>query len=142
METWFWVLGCFLSILTMVVNGCVILLVFSNRQLRIRKTNALVVSLAVADFGVEMIVAPILIFCNLATERTLRLTEAGLIVISERLYIFYASGTNFFSLVQERYVAVVKPLKYFTFMSVAELFKSCNILGNFFPFYSYFSVVV
>ena len=100
----------------MVVNGCVILLVFSNRQLRIRKTNALVVSLAVADFGVEMIVAPSLIFCNLATERTLRLTEAGLIVISERLYIFYASGTNFFSLVQERYVAVVKPLKYFTFM--------------------------
>ena len=97
METWFWVLGCFLSILTMVVNRCVILLVFSNRQLPIRKTNALVVSSAVADFGVQMIDALILIFCNLATERTLRLTEAELIVISERLFIFYASGTNVFS---------------------------------------------
>ena len=72
--------------------------------------------LAVADFGVGMIVAPSLIFCNLATERTPRLTEAGLIVISERLFIIYASGTTFFSLVLERYVAVVKPLKYFTFM--------------------------
>ena len=100
----------------MVVNGCVIFLVFSNRQHRIRKTNAFVVSLAVADFDVVMIVAPSLVFCNLETERTLRLTEAGLIVISERLFIFYASGTNFFSLVLERYVAVVKPLKYFTFM--------------------------
>ena len=99
-------------------------------------------SSAVADFGVQMIVALILIFCNLATERTLRLTEGELIVISERLFIFYASGTNVFSLVQERYVAVVKPLKYFTFMSVAELFKCCNILRNSFPFYSYFSVVV
>ena len=69
--------------------------------------------LAVADFGVGMIVAPSLIFCNLATERTPRLTEAGLIVISDGLFIFYAS---FFSLVLERYVAVVKPFKYFTFM--------------------------
>ena len=116
METWFWVLRCFLSILTMVVNGCVIFLVFSNRQHRIRKTNAFVASSAVADFDVVMNVAPSLVFCNLVTERTPRLTEAGLIVISERLFIFYASGTNFFSLVLERYVAVVKPLKYFTFM--------------------------
>ena len=53
METWFWVLGWFLSILTMVVNGFVIFLVCSKRQLR-TKTNAFVVSLAVADFGVGM----------------------------------------------------------------------------------------
>ena len=54
METWFWVLGWFLSILTMVVNGFVIFLVCSKRQLR-TKTNAFVVSLAVADFGVGML---------------------------------------------------------------------------------------
>ena len=57
MEMWFWVLGWFLSILTMVVNGFVIFLVCSKRQLR-TKTNAFVVSLAVADFGVGMIVVP------------------------------------------------------------------------------------
>ena len=33
-----------------------------------------------------------------------------------RLFIYYASGTNLVSLVLEGYVAIVKPLKYLTFM--------------------------
>ena len=114
METWFWVLGWFLSILTMVVNGFVIFLVCSKRQLR-TKTNAFVVSLAVADFGVGMIIVPSRFFCSLATECTPRSKEV-LIVIFVRLFTFYATGTNLVSLVLERYVAVVKPLKYLTFM--------------------------
>ena len=114
METWFWVLGWFLSILTMIVNGFVIFLVYSKRQLR-TKTNAFVVSLAVADFGVGMIVVPSLFFCSLATECTPRSKE-GLIVLFVRGFIVYTSATNLVSLVLERYVAVVKPLKYLTFM--------------------------
>ena len=115
METWFWVLGWFLSILTMVVNGFVIFLVCSKRHLR-TKTNAFVVSLAVADFGVGMIVVPLRFFCSLATECTPRSKE-GLIVIFVEVLIIYTSGTNLVSLVLERYVAVVKPLKYLTFMT-------------------------
>ena len=69
METWVWVLGWFLSILTMVVDGFVIFLVCTKRQLR-TKTNAIVVSLAVADFGVGMIAVPSHFFCSLATECT------------------------------------------------------------------------
>ena len=114
METWFWVLGWFLSILTMVVNGFVIFLVCSKRQLR-TKTNAFVVSLAVADFGVGMIAVPLLFFCSLATECTPHSKE-GLVVTFVRVFILYTSGTNLVSLVLERYVAVVKPLKYLTFM--------------------------
>ena len=98
----------------MVVNGFVIFLVCSKRQLR-TKTNAFVVSLAVADFGVGMIVVPSLFFCSLATECTPRSKE-GLIVTFLRVFILYISGTNLVSLVLERYVAVVKPLKYLTFM--------------------------
>ena len=98
----------------MVVNGFVIFLVCSKRQLR-TKTNAFVVSLAVADFGVGMIVVPSRFFCSLATECTPRSKE-GLIVIYVRVFILYISGTNLFSLVLERYVAVVNPLKYLTFM--------------------------
>ena len=98
----------------MVVNGFVILLVCRKRQLR-TKTNAFVVSLAVADFGVGMIVVPSLFFCSLATECTPRSKE-GLIVIFVEVLIIYTSGTNLVSLVLERYVAVVKPLKYLTFM--------------------------
>ena len=33
-----------------------------------------------------------------------------------RLFIYYASGTNLVSLVLEGYVAIVKPLKYLSFM--------------------------
>ena len=114
METWFWVLGWFLSILTMVVNGFVIFLVCSKRQLR-TKTNAFVVSLAVADFGVGMLAVPSRFFCSLATECTPRSKER-LIVRFLREFIVYTSGTNLVGLVLERYVAVVKPLKYMTFM--------------------------
>ena len=98
----------------MVVYGFVIFLVCRKRQLR-TKTNAFVVSLAVADFGVGMIVVPSLFFCSLATECTPRSKE-GLIVIFVEVLIIYTSGTNLVSLVLERYVAVVKPLKYLTFM--------------------------
>ena len=114
METWFWVLGWFLSILTMVVNGFVIFLVCSKRQLR-TKTNTFIVSLAVADFGVGMLAVPSRFFCSLATECAPRSKE-GLIVKYVRLFTLYSSGTNLISLVLERYVAVVKPLKYLTFM--------------------------
>ncbi|CAH3163718.1 unnamed protein product [Pocillopora meandrina] len=114
METWFWVLGWFLSILTMVVNGFVIFLVCSKRQLR-TKTNTFIVSLAVADFGVGMLAVPPRFFCSLATECTPRSKE-GLIVKFVKVFIVYTSGTNLVGLVLERYVAVVKPLKYLTFM--------------------------
>ena len=115
METWFWVLGWFLSILTMVVNGFVIFLVCNKRQLR-TNTNAFVVSLAVADFGVGMIIVPSRFFCSFATECTPRSTE-GLTVIFLWMFTLYTSGTNLVSLVLERYVAIVKPLKYLTFMT-------------------------
>ena len=84
METWFWVLGWFLSILTMVVNGFVIFLVCSKRQLR-TKTNAFVVSLAVADFGFGMIAVPSRFFCSLATECTPRSKERSIVIF---LWVF------------------------------------------------------
>ena len=111
METRVGVHSWFLSILTMVLNGFVIFLVCSKCHLR-TKTNAFVVSLAVADFGVGMIVVPSLFFCSLATQCTLE----RLVVIFLKAFIIYTSGTNLVGLVLERYVAVVKPLKYLTFM--------------------------
>ena len=98
----------------MVVNGFVIFLVCSKRHLR-TKTNAFVVSLAVADFGVGMIIVPSRFFCSLATQ-CIPHSKEGLIVIFLYVFTLYTSGTNLVSLVLERYVAVVKPLKYLTFM--------------------------
>ena len=114
METRVGVHGCFLSILTMVLNGFVIFLVCSKRHLR-TKSNAFVVSLAVADFCVGMITVPSYFFCSLATECPQGSNEE-LIEAFLNLFTLYASGTNLVSLVLERYVAIVKPLKYLTFM--------------------------
>ena len=64
METWFWILGWILSILTIAGNGFAILLVGIRRRLR-TKTNALIVSLAVADFFVGVFAVPSLFFCEI-----------------------------------------------------------------------------
>ena len=65
METWFWILGWVLSFLTILGNGITIFLVCSRGNLR-TKTNAFIVSLAVADFFVGLIVIPSLFFCDIA----------------------------------------------------------------------------
>ena len=112
METWFWILGWSLSILTMAGNGFIIFLVCNKRQLR-TKTNAFVVSLAVADFCVGMSVVPPMFFCEIATVcAKLQLAWIG----SVRLLFSYASVMNLCNLVVDRYIAVVRPLKYLTFM--------------------------
>ena len=72
-------------------------------------------SLAVANFCVGMIAVPSPFFCSLTTECPLSSKE-GLIATYVRVFIVYTSGTNLVGLVLERYVAVVKPLKYLTFM--------------------------
>ena len=52
METWFWILGLVLSFLTITGNGFTSFFVCSSRNLR-TKTNAFIVSLAVADLFTE-----------------------------------------------------------------------------------------
>ena len=112
METWFWILGWSLSLLTIAGNGFIIFLVCSKRQLR-TKTNAFVVSLAVADFFVGMSVVPPMFFCEKATgcNRQLHWSDSEL-----RLFFSYASAINMCGLVVDRYIAVVKPFKYLIFM--------------------------
>ena len=114
METWFWIVGWFLSILTLTGNGFIIFLVCSKRQLR-TKTNAFVVSLGVADFCVGMSVIPPL-FLKYKSDLNLqpRLPEGMEFV---RWLFMDASVTNLCSLILDRYIAVVRPLKYLTFMT-------------------------
>ena len=64
METWFWILGWVLSFLAIIGNGFIIFLVCNRRNLR-TKTNAFIVSLAVADFCVGLSVIPFLFFCDI-----------------------------------------------------------------------------
>jgi len=114
MNTWFWILSWSLSILAITGNGFMIFLIFSKRQLR-TKTNAFVVSLAVADLLVGMSAVPSLFFCELATGCNPQAFLAdGMDFV--RWPFVYASVMNSCSLVLDRYLAVVKPLKYLSFM--------------------------
>ena len=114
METWFWILGWSFSILTITGNGFLIFLVCSKRQLR-TKTNTFIVSLAVADFGVGMTTVSSRFMCEMKNGCK-DLTIPGMIIWIVRNLFAYASAMNLCSLVLDRYIAVVKPLKYLTFM--------------------------
>ena len=123
METWFSILGWFLTILTITGNGFIIYLLCKKRQLR-TKTNAFVVSLAVADFCVGMIAVPSFFF---STEAHL---EDQLPADWEHIlrWLFMdASVTNMCSLVLDRYMAVVKPLKYLAFMKHRRVMQMISL---------------
>ena len=88
----------------------------SKRQLR-TKTNAFVVSLAVADFCVGMSVVPSSFFCREITNGCNWPRAKPSWVDFIRWLFGYASVMNLCCLVLDRYIAVVKPLKYLTFMT-------------------------
>ncbi|XP_022809891.1 trace amine-associated receptor 1-like [Stylophora pistillata] len=121
MELWVWILGWYLCILTMVMNGFVIFLVCRKRQLR-TKTNTFIVSLAVADFCVGMIAAPSRLLCKMVDE-CISDKEIRLLIYYVWGFFIYASGSNLLVLVFERYIAVVKPLKYLTFMKRSRVIQ-------------------
>ena len=110
METWFWILGWFLSILTITGNGFIIFLVCSKRQLR-TKTNAFVVSLAVGDFCVGMSVVPSLFFCDITSGCIWPQAWLSWFHLL-RWLLGYASITNLCSLVLDRYIAITRDLAY------------------------------
>ena len=120
MKTWFWILGWSLSILTITGNGFIIFLVCSKRQLR-TKTNALIVSLAVADFCVGLGVVPPMFFCEVATGCNTHWIDFA------RLLLGYASVVNLCCLVLDRYIAVVKPLRYLTFMTRRRVIQMVSL---------------
>ena len=115
METWFLFLGWFLSILTIIGNGFIIFLVCNKRQLR-TKTNAFVVSLAVADLCLGISVFPLQFLKEMSRDRShSQGLEKGISIA--RWFCQDASAVCLCSLVLERYIAIVMPYKYVTFMT-------------------------
>ena len=96
-------------------NGSIIFLVCSKRRL-LTKTNAFIISLAVADLGVGASVFPSqFVYVDNGSSR--------LNIHRIRWLFGYASVTSLCSLVLDRYVAIVKPLKYLNFMSRGRVIK-------------------
>ena len=108
-------LGWFLSFLTIIGNGFTIFLVCSRRNLR-TKTNAFIVSLAVADFCVGLSVIPSLFACNITNTCDWPEHLRSWVTII-RLLFSNTSVVNLCLLVLDRFIAIVHPLKYITFMT-------------------------
>ena len=114
METWFWILRWVLSFLAITGNGFTIFLVCSRRNLR-TKTNAFIVSLAVADFCVGLSVIPSLFACDITN--TCDDWPYYWWVNFIRWLFGLPSAVNLCGLVLDRFVAIVHPLKYITLMT-------------------------
>ena len=127
METWFWILGWILSILTIAGNGFTVLLVGSQSRLR-TKTNALIVSLAVADFCVGAFAVPSLFVCHIRGGCNWPQPYASWVDFIRWLFV-YASKMNLCTLALDRYMAVVKPLKYVNFMTARRVTQLIFSLG-------------
>ena len=113
MESGFWILGWILSILTITGSGFIVLLVSCQRQLR-TKTNALIVSLSVADFCFGAFDS-LFLHCSFVGCNWLR--PYAFLMDFIRWLFAYASIMNLCSLALDRYMAVVKPLKYVAIMT-------------------------
>ena len=129
METWFWILGWSLSILTMTGNGFVIFIVCRKRQLR-TKTNAFIVSLAASDLCVGMSLVPSLFSCEMAIWCKSKGVLSEVITFILELFT-YASGINLCCLVLDRYIAVAKPLTYLTFMKSRRVLQMISLSWTF-----------
>ena len=114
METWFWILGWVLSFLTINGNGITIFLVCSRRNLR-TKTNAFIVSLAVADFCVGLTLIPPLFACDITNTCDWPYWFSWVNFI--RWLFGLTSAVNLCGLVLDRFIAIVHPLKYITLMT-------------------------
>ena len=115
METWFWILGWVLSFLTILGNGFTIFLVCSRRNLR-TKTNAFIVSLAVADFCVGLSVIPSQFACDITNTCDWPQHLRSWVNILRWLFS-NTSVVNLCGLVLDRFIAIVHPLKYITLMT-------------------------
>ena len=115
METWFWILGWVLSFLTILGNGITIFLVCSRQNLR-TKTNAFIVSVAVADFCVGLSVIPSLFACDITNTCDWPQHLPSWVNVIRWLFS-NTSVASLCGLVLDRFIAIVHPLKYITLMT-------------------------
>ncbi|XP_022789159.1 octopamine receptor beta-2R-like [Stylophora pistillata] len=111
MATWFHILGWVLSIATVVGNGFVVGLLAHTPRLH-STSNWFVLSLAVADFGVGIIVYPFSFFCYRSMQCNLK------VYVAFFWFFLHSSATNLCALTWNRYFAIVHPFKYH--MSMTE----------------------
>ena len=111
---WYWILAWFLTIVTTVGNGLVICLISSIRRLQ-TVANWSVLSLAVADLFVGLTFFPLQFALNIDQLNDPPKSLAPFFLVS-RTFLYF-SAANLFVMILDRYVAIVHPLRYLSFMT-------------------------
>lgn len=115
MPFWSDIIGWILTATVIFGNGLVIFLITTRRNLR-TLTNWFVLSLSVADFGVGAVYFPRYSLCQIDSQ-TGCVNYAVFFGYSLGIFFIYGSVTNLCALTLDRYLAIVKPLKYIPFMT-------------------------
>ena len=131
---WVWVPSWFVTIAAISGNSTVIFLIATTRRLR-TQINVFIVSLAIADLCFGLTYFPTFFTCEfyLPCDRQLRQIFAA--------YFAFASLTNVCVMTVERYVAIVMPFKYLSFMT-SRCVVGMVILSWLFPTVFYFLTAV
>ena len=131
---WVWLPGWFLTIVAILGNTMVIYLIATNRRLR-TQVNVFILSLAIADFCFGLSYFPAFFTCEfyLPCDRQLRQIFAA--------YFAYASLTNLCVMTADRYVAIVMPFKYVSFMT-SKCVVTMVIVSWLFPAVFYFLIAI
>ena len=111
---WFHITSWPLTVIIIIGNGLVIYLITTRRKLR-TKTNWFVLSLAVADFGVGATFFPRVSVCWIRDKTCVNYVI--IIVYSIGYFVMFASVMNLCVLTLDRYLAIVKPMRYVTFIT-------------------------
>ena len=109
-NSWFYIFGWLPSVFAILGNTMVVLLILSRTRLHILP-NWFVLSLAVADLAVGLTCFPTIFFCG-----KLVLCESNL-GFDLAVLAIYSSVTNLCAMTVDRYIAIIKPLRYVTWMT-------------------------
>ena len=108
--TWYWSTRIIISVFTVLGNGLVIYLIAARKRLQVTG-NWFILSLAVSDFCVGLLVTPSGLACTYWIQCDWR---PQLVFYN---FLLFASTLNLWAMTYDRYSAIVHPLKYITRMT-------------------------
>ena len=114
--TWYWAMRIIISVFTIVGNALVIYLISSRKRLQVI-CNWFVLSLAMSDFCVGLLVTPTGLACSYWMQCDWR---PQLVFYN---FLLFASTLNLWAMTYDRYFSIVHPFKYLTRMTKKRIFS-------------------
>ena len=115
---WSRITGWLLTAIIIIGNGLVIYLITTRPKLK-TTSNWFVLSLAVADFAFGVTYFPRLSVCRIYDE--ICIANVIIIAYSTGVFLMCASVMNLCVLTLDHYLAIVKPMRYITFMTTKRV---------------------